>query len=72
VVPAAGHITCDSRLLLVTSNLHSRHVPMTFRKHGFTNVAVVSAIFENLDLYGHITVRRPKDSHSKIWLKVPL
>lgn len=38
----AGTITRDSRLLLVTSNLHSRRVLMTFRKRGFTNVTVVS------------------------------
>ena len=38
----AGKITRDSRLLPVTSNLHSRRVLMTFRKKGFTNVTVVS------------------------------
>ena len=38
----AGRITRDSRLLLVTSNLHSRRVLMTFRRQGFTSVAVVS------------------------------
>jgi uncharacterized SAM-binding protein YcdF (DUF218 family) len=37
-----GRITRSSRLLLVTSNLHSRRVLMTFRKRGFTNVSVVS------------------------------
>jgi uncharacterized SAM-binding protein YcdF (DUF218 family) len=37
-----GRLTRDSRLLLVTSSLHSRRVLMTFRRHGFTNVAVVS------------------------------
>jgi uncharacterized SAM-binding protein YcdF (DUF218 family) len=37
-----GHITRESRLLLVTSNIHSRRVLLTFRKHGFTNVTVVS------------------------------
>lgn len=36
-------ITRDSRLLLVTSTLHSRRVLMTFRKSGFRNVTVVSA-----------------------------
>ncbi|OFW05497.1 MAG: hypothetical protein A3H96_12350 [Acidobacteria bacterium RIFCSPLOWO2_02_FULL_67_36] len=38
----AGTITRDSRLLLVTSNVHSRRVLMTFRKKGFTHVRVVS------------------------------
>ena len=38
----AGSITPSSRLLLVTSNLHSRRVLMTFRKRGFTNVTIVS------------------------------
>jgi uncharacterized SAM-binding protein YcdF (DUF218 family) len=38
-----GQITRDSRLLLVTSRLHSRRVLLTFRKHGFTNVTVVSS-----------------------------
>jgi uncharacterized SAM-binding protein YcdF (DUF218 family) len=37
-----GSVTRDSRLLLVTSSLHSRRVLMTFRKRGFTNVTVVS------------------------------
>lgn len=37
-----GQITRDSRLLLVTSRLHSRRVLLTFRKHGFSNVTVVS------------------------------
>jgi uncharacterized SAM-binding protein YcdF (DUF218 family) len=37
-----GRLTKDSRLLLVTSRLHSRRVLMTFRKQGFTNVRVVS------------------------------
>jgi uncharacterized SAM-binding protein YcdF (DUF218 family) len=37
-----GRITRDSRLLLVTSRLHSRRVLLTFRKHGFTRVTVVS------------------------------
>jgi uncharacterized SAM-binding protein YcdF (DUF218 family) len=38
----AGTLTRDSRLLLVTSSVHSRRVLMTFRKRGFTNVRVVS------------------------------
>jgi hypothetical protein len=38
----AGRITPSTRLLLVTSPLHSRRVLMTFRKRGFTNVTVVS------------------------------
>lgn len=38
----AGLINRNSRVLLVTSALHSRRVLMTFRKHGFTNVSVVS------------------------------
>jgi uncharacterized SAM-binding protein YcdF (DUF218 family) len=37
-----GRITRNSRLLLVTSNLHSRRVLMTFRRRGFTSVTVVS------------------------------
>jgi uncharacterized SAM-binding protein YcdF (DUF218 family) len=37
-----GQITRESRLLLVTSNLHSKRVLLTFRKHGFTHVTVVS------------------------------
>lgn len=35
-------ITRDSRLLLVTSTLHSRRVLMTFRSRGFHNIRVVS------------------------------
>jgi uncharacterized SAM-binding protein YcdF (DUF218 family) len=38
----AGRITQHSRLLLVTSSLHSRRVLMTFRRRGFTNVTIVS------------------------------
>jgi uncharacterized SAM-binding protein YcdF (DUF218 family) len=37
-----GQLTRESRLLLVTSRLHSRRVLMTFRKQGFSNVRVVS------------------------------
>ena len=37
-----GRISRTTRLLLVTSNLHSRRVLMTFRRRGFTNVTVVS------------------------------
>jgi|SRR5262245_17439624 len=37
-----GRITRESRLLLVTSVLHSRRVLMTFRRQGYTNVAVVA------------------------------
>ena len=39
----AGLIDVNSRVLLVTSALHSRRVLMTFRKHGFTNVSVASS-----------------------------
>jgi uncharacterized SAM-binding protein YcdF (DUF218 family) len=37
-----GRLTRDSRILLVTSNLHSRRVRMTFQRAGFDNVRVVS------------------------------
>jgi uncharacterized SAM-binding protein YcdF (DUF218 family) len=37
-----GAINRNSRLLLVTSALHSRRVQMTFQRHSFTNVTVVS------------------------------
>ena len=56
----AGRITRDSRLLLVTSNLHSRRVLMTFRRHGFTSVAVVSDHSATQHLPGQ--VRRERSS----------
>ncbi len=37
----SGSITLESRLLLVTSSIHSRRVLMAFRKNGFRNVRVV-------------------------------
>ncbi len=37
-----GRVTRDSRLLLVTSRLHSRRVLMTFRKQGFARAIAVS------------------------------
>ena len=46
----AGRITPSTRLLLVTSNLHSRRVLMTFRKRGFTSVTVVSEYSAKNDL----------------------
>lgn len=37
-----GRVTRDSRLLLVTSRLHSRRALMTFRKQGFSRAIAVS------------------------------
>jgi uncharacterized SAM-binding protein YcdF (DUF218 family) len=53
----AGRITQHSRLLLVTSNLHSRRVLMTFRRSGFTNVTVVGEYVAKAALPQ--TTRRP-------------
>jgi uncharacterized SAM-binding protein YcdF (DUF218 family) len=41
--PEVAQIRRDSRLLLVTSALHSRRTLLTFRKQGFTSVQVVSS-----------------------------
>ncbi|MEX2662740.1 MAG: YdcF family protein [Vicinamibacterales bacterium] len=41
--PQVAQITRDTRMLLVTSALHSRRTLLTFRKQGFTSVQVVSS-----------------------------
>lgn len=40
---AGGRIRRDSRVLLVTSPVHSRRALLTFQKQGFSNVRVVSS-----------------------------
>jgi uncharacterized SAM-binding protein YcdF (DUF218 family) len=47
-----GSVTRNSRLLLVTSSLHSRRVLMTFRRRGFTSVNVVSDYYAKKELPG--------------------
>lgn len=62
---SSGRLTKDSRLLLVTSGLHSRRVLLTFRKQGFTHVRVVSS-YQSVRAKGVVGPAGPVARHAQV------
>jgi uncharacterized SAM-binding protein YcdF (DUF218 family) len=62
---AGGRLTRESRILLVTSRVHSRRVLRTFQKQGFAHVRVVS-VYRAVRAEGMVGPAGPVARHAQV------